>query len=360
MNKIKSLAGALDSFNCQNESTILKIAYEIENIDGFNIYHDVGSSLTLDKIFQLEKGCFGAYFANQYGFNANLNNFIESVESNELDEDLEGINFQNLNNELEKDNDIEADEDNQGFFHGLSKRITDKAKEVGTAVKENLINPAIESATSSAKQIAMKRILERPLLKVVKSYEAKLLIRHFAEEINDDESYLDGLAIFGNENIYLIMGIISGKTNAEIYDLCSSKQSGISSIMLEKAIELCSDLGVKKIEMHTRESSSYSLMSKLKNILSNEEGSDDQLEKLHRVMNRVSDRHNAKYMQNIDLSQSIRNIIEKIESINFGFVTQYNTKLKNSSKNIHSEIINENPEEHYGPENYYETIIILK
>jgi len=252
MKKIKELSSFLKSNGNYAQSEILKIisaetkkeTFGYVNDEGQNIsmdlYHDISGGLSLNKILEMEKGCFGAYFASTSGFGDELDEIEEYLE-NHKDQEALAEEVMSANNEEPK-----------SFF--------DKAKEMGSAALEKIKDTARSAVKSSKKQI-IKGFLNAPLSRIIGSPTTRMILGHFVEGLNEGEEELDGIAIFGSADIYVVMGIQSFNSFAEIYDMCAPKRkSGQSEEFFIKCIELCSDLGITKIEMATRGSTSNAML----------------------------------------------------------------------------------------------------
>ena len=103
--------------------------------------------------------------------------------------------------------------------------------------------------------------MNAPLSRILGSPTARMILGNFIEGLNDEDQELDGIAIFGSESLYVVMGIQKFNKFAEIYDMCApGRQTGQAETFFIKCIELCSELGITNIEMATRGSTSNAML----------------------------------------------------------------------------------------------------
>ena len=63
--------------------------------------------------------------------------------------------------------------------------------------------------------------MNAPCPKFWEVQQPRMILANFIEGINEEEDELDGIAIFGSDSLYVVMGIQKFRKSAEIYDMCA-------------------------------------------------------------------------------------------------------------------------------------------
>lgn len=343
--KIVSAATKKETFNYKNENG------KSINVD---IYHDISGGLSLNKILEMEKGCFGAYFANTSGFSDELEEIEEYLndhkDQDSLAEEVSGM--------IEEDPEDESEENDKSFI--------DKMKDMGSAAVKAVKDKAESVVRASKKQI-LKGFMNAPLSKILGSPTTRMILANFIEGINEEEDELDGIAIFGSDSLYVVMGIQRFRKSAEIYDMCApGRTTNQAEQYLLKCLKLCHELGIENITMSTRGSTSNAMLKYMKACMEAEmtgEGdiSQESIETILRMNPRAKDIDRADLIEKIKKKKQIRDQYGLSISLDDNYPDYYLTKLKDEYKGVElsEEEVMANPKKYFEKEPYYDTTISL-
>lgn len=366
MNKIKKLSAFLESNGNYAQSEILKIIYattkdtfSYTNEDGtpitVDIYHEIEGGLSLNKILEMEKGCFGAYFANQSGFADSLSDIEEYINDHEDKESLHKEVSQ-----MSGENTGEQE----------PKSFMDRMKDMGSSAVESIRGAANNVVRASKKKI-LKSFMDAPLSRIIGSPTTRMILGNFVEGINDEDEELDGIAIFGSESIYVVMGIQKFNKSAEIYDMCApGRATGKAEEYFLKCLELCHELGIENIEMSTRGSTSNAMLKYMKacmeaEMIGDNEVSQDSIDKILSLNpnagENISEEERARLTKSIIKRKGQRDKYGLSIDIDDEYPDYYLTKLKDEYKGVDlsEEEVMANPQKYFEHEPYYDTTISL-
>ena len=362
MNKIKKLSAFLESNGNYAQSEILKIIYattkdtfSYTNEDGapitVDIYHEIEGGLSLNKILEMEKGCFGAYFANQSGFADSLSDIEEYINDHEDKESLhEEVSQMSGENAGEKE----------------PKSFMDRMKDMGSSAVESIRGAANNVVRASKKKI-LKSFMDAPLSRIIGSPTTRMILGNFVEGINDEDEELDGIAIFGSESIYVVMGIQKFKKTAEIYDMCApGRTTRQAEQYLLKCLKLCHELGIENIEMSTRGSTSNAMLKYMKACMEAEMTGDGEIsqESVDAILSmnpKAKDFDRDDLIKKIKSKKKIKDMYGLSIEIDDEYPDYYLTKLKDEYKGVElsEEEVMANPQKYFEHEPYYDTTISL-